>query len=203
MYLKNTSRYPTDEVEVLLAYAADGFDLTAVAAHVKNSQHAYAGMAYPSVPRFARRNAHASARMLVTLRLGAPGKFPADNLRTTQRWVDEHHDDVPECGFVENVLGLEYGSPEYREWWRTHRIWTCHRGGVQVNRVQRLETRRGPYGGRGSPLIEMRDWREGLVALAAHEFTHIHQFQNNLRRSEVHAEQSAARRLERYRSASR
>lgn len=200
MLLKNTSRYETVEIRRLLEFAAVDRDLRGVAVHVKNSKHAYAGMAYERVPRIA--NAPSSAQRLVTLRIGAPGKFPADNVRRTVRWADmPQYDPVPDRGFVEDVIGLEYGTPEYKQWWRDHRIWTVTRRGVQFNRVQRKVETSGPYGGKGSPVIEMRDWREGVVALAAHEFTHIHQFQNNLPRSEVQCEVAAAQRLEAYRAA--
>lgn len=197
MFLKNTSRYATATVRELLAHASDGFDLRSVAVNVKNCSGAYGGMAYPKVPRMA--NVAASARYLVTVRIGAPSKFPCDNQITTTRWVDEPMTIFPIHGFVENILGIAYDSPEYKAWWREHRIWTCHRGGVQINRVQRRVVKRGPYGGKGSPLIVKQDWREGLVALAAHEFCHVHQFQNSLPRSEVHAEQAAERRLIAYR----
>lgn len=198
MILKNTSRYPTETVSELLAFAADGFDLRGVAVHVKNSKHAYAGMAYERVPKIA--NAAPSATRLVTLRIGPPGKFPVDNVRTTKRWRDmPQYDPVPDRGFVEDVLGIPYNSPEYRKWWQTHTIDTVYRKGVQINRVRELVVTTAPYGGKGSPLIEMRDWREGLVGLAAHEFCHIHQFQNNLPRSEVHAERAALKRLMAYR----
>jgi hypothetical protein len=56
-----------------------------------------------------------------------------------------------------------------------------------------------PYGGKTSPLIEMQNWREALVAVAAHEFCHIHQFQNKLPRSEIQCEKAAAKRLDAYR----
>ncbi len=199
MLLKNTSRYPIEEVRRLLAFASEGIDLRRVAVHMKNGTHAYAGMSYERVPRIA--NAVPSAQHLVTLRIGQPDKFPADNMRTTVRWIDmPEYDPVPDQGFVETVLKLAYNSPEYKEWWRGHRIWTCHRGGAQVNRVQRKAESRTPYGGKGSPLIEMMDWREGLVGLAAHEFTHIRQYQNNWPRSEVQCEQFAAKRLAAYRN---
>ena len=194
MILKNTSRYPTDEVRTLLMISADRVDLVRVAVHVKNSRHAYAGMAYERVPHIA--NAAPTATRLVTLRIGSPEKFPADNMRAT--WVDlPEYDPVPDRGFVENVIGLTYGSVEYKLWWREHRIQTCYRGGVQTNRIQKRVRR--PYGGKNSPLIEMRDWREAIVALAAHEFTHIRQFENNWPRSEVQCEKAAARILEAFR----
>ena len=46
----------------------------------------------------------------------------------------------------------------------------------------------------------MGDWRERLVALAAHEACHVRQFREGLRRSEVEAERWALRVLEAWRS---
>jgi hypothetical protein len=65
-----------------------------------------------------------------------------------------------------------------------------------------LEPVRHPYGGKRSPLIRMNDWREALVAVAAHEARHLWQFATDARRSEVDAEQFAAQRLAAYRIAS-
>jgi hypothetical protein len=42
-----------------------------------------------------------------------------------------------------------------------------------------------------APWITVGDWRERLVALAAHEACHVHQFRTGARRSEVHAERWA------------
>jgi hypothetical protein len=41
---------------------------------------------------------------------------------------------------------------------------------------------------RTAPWITVEDWAERLVALAAHEAFHVHQFRDGLRRSEVQAE---------------
>ena len=46
-----------------------------------------------------------------------------------------------------------------------------------------------------APWITVRDWRERLLALAAHEACHIHQFREGLRRSEVAAERWALKKL--------
>ena len=46
-----------------------------------------------------------------------------------------------------------------------------------------------------APWITVGDWRERLIALAAHEAYHVHQFREGLRRSEVQAERWALRRL--------
>lgn len=201
MLFRNSCRYPDDEVRRIVDLAAVDFDLARVAVHVKNCAAAYRGRAYSRVPRIS--DVPRTAAMLVTLRVGPPERYPTNNLVHTRRWVDEPYDDVPDRGFVEKVLGIAHGTPEYKAWWRGHRIWTVHRGGVQVNRVQRLVERTAPYGGRGSPLIEVADWREGLVALAAHEFNHIRQFQNRWPCSEVECERVAAKRLASFRAEAR
>jgi len=54
---------------------------------------------------------------------------------------------------------------------------------------------------RTAPWITVRDWRERLVALAAHEAYHTHQFRHTMRRSEVQAERWALRVLESWRTA--
>jgi hypothetical protein len=43
-----------------------------------------------------------------------------------------------------------------------------------------------------APWITVGDWRERVIALAAHEAYHVHQFREGLRRSEVQAERWAA-----------
>jgi hypothetical protein len=54
-----------------------------------------------------------------------------------------------------------------------------------------------------SPIVEFADWREALVAVAAHEARHIWQYQFDRPRGEVDAELRAAARLEEYRGATR
>lgn len=56
------------------------------------------------------------------------------------------------------------------------------------------------YGGRRSPIITMIDWREALVAVAAHEARHVWQFQHEAPGSEIDAERFAAARLDEYRA---
>lgn len=50
-----------------------------------------------------------------------------------------------------------------------------------------------------APWITVEDWRERLVALAAHEAFNVHQFRQGLRRSEVQAERWAERMLSAWR----
>jgi hypothetical protein len=54
---------------------------------------------------------------------------------------------------------------------------------------------------RTAPAITVRDWRERLLTLVAHEAFHVHQFRTGLRRSEVTAERWALATLERWRTA--
>jgi len=65
-----------------------------------------------------------------------------------------------------------------------------NRGYPQSYRYPRLKT---------APSITVRDWRERLVALVAHEAFHVHQFRRGLRRSEVAAERWADSVLEAWR----
>jgi hypothetical protein len=54
-------------------------------------------------------------------------------------------------------------------------------------------------GRRTAPWITVGDWRERLMALAAHEACHVRQFTLGLRRSEVEAERWALRILSAWR----
>jgi hypothetical protein len=75
MFIQNTSRYPTDDVERLVRFATADLDMRGVCVNVKNShRYAYGGYAYLGVPEIS--NAPPSSDYLVTLRLGAPERFP-------------------------------------------------------------------------------------------------------------------------------
>jgi len=55
------------------------------------------------------------------------------------------------------------------------------------------------YGGKKSPIIVTNDWKETLVALAAHEARHIYQYRHRAPRCEVDCENWALSVLENYR----
>lgn len=75
MVIRNTSRYPTDEVRRLVKLATADLDMSRVCVNVKNRKSgAYSGRAYWSVPSIS--NAPPSSEHLVTLRLGPPEAFP-------------------------------------------------------------------------------------------------------------------------------
>ncbi len=75
MFLRNTSRYPTDDVRSLVEFATSDIDMHLVCVNVKNSRsRAYAGSAYLGVPEIS--NAPAETEYLITIRLGPPEMFP-------------------------------------------------------------------------------------------------------------------------------
>src|SRR5882762_714765 len=90
MFLRITSKHPKEEVERLVRFAAEPYDLRYVCVNVKNSQHAFRGRAYSRVPR-QYSNAPRTAKYLVVICIGAAEKFkrekPIDNIRPTYRWV--------------------------------------------------------------------------------------------------------------------
>ena len=180
MRLQNTSRYPTQEVRELVEFATKGIRLTRVAVHVKNHRGSIRGMAYNGVPYISSRHDQKTVDRLVTIGIGTA--FPATNMRDNRRWVE--------------VSEEEYRSLSEQEQ-RGIRHWSYSDG---RHRYQRPVLDRHPYGGKRSPLIEMADWREGLVAVAAHEARHVYQAQRGKPASEVDAERFAAKRLAEYRT---
>jgi hypothetical protein len=182
MQVSNTSRYPTDEVRRLVALATAGVEMDDVAVNVKNSSRkAYGGRAYRGVPRLSP----VRASYLVTLHLGGPDRFPTTNLTEVVRWMPVGTR-LPEAQEAALGKGGRLVQRTERDARRCRRV----RYGVVV---------RQPYGGRRSPLLELADWREALVVVAAHEAWHIHQFRTGLRRVEAECERFAAAALARYR----
>lgn len=181
MRITNTSRYPTPLVKALVEFGSKGVNTTGVLVNVKNSaKHAYAGSAYPNVPRLCTHGRRLkTVKYLVVVRLGEPDDFPTDNMQEVVRWVDlaegEPYDDKEVRSFSKKVNGV-------LTWKLQHRVVVTQ-----------------PYGGKRSPVVTYNDWREALVGVAAHEFRHIHQFRRKKRASESDCERFAAKALERYR----
>jgi len=136
MRIKNTSRYPTVEVERLVRFAAKGIESSRVEVHVKNSKWVFAGRAWHNIGRSKIINVALDIDDLVVIRVGSPNNFP-----------------------------IEFSYP-------------------------RLKT---------APRYVIRNWREAIVSLTAHEFYHIRQRRTGKRASEVKAERWALKRLEAYR----
>lgn len=179
MRLRNHSIYPTDEVRELVEFGMKGVRTERLYVRVKNTDRgSTAGMAYKEVPDMSPVSGMVTADHLITIRIGKPSSFPDNNVRTYRRW--------------QKVSEAEYQMlPEDER--RQLRHWTFSDGRAPLYQREIVESH--PYGGKRSPLIEVKDWREGLVTIAAHEARHIHQFRYGKPRSEVDAERFAAKRL--------
>jgi hypothetical protein len=170
--LHNTSRYPHSEVSLLIAFAMQEIDHSRLAVHVRNSSRAYRGRAYEGVPQLSKRAVDPEIDRLVTIGIGAPSRFPCDNVQTRVRWVPLKRDDDTAASVLRR---------------RRDRL-----GRV---RMERQVIEQHGYGGKRSPVLVFHNWREALVSVAAHEARHIWQYQTDAPRSEVDAEQCAGRRL--------
>jgi hypothetical protein len=178
--LTNSSRYPDREVQTLVEFAMAGIDHSTLAVRVRNSRRAYRGRAYDGDPPISPLSHDRSVTRLVTLGLGTPEQFPCTNVTVSARWLRLPPDIDPRSlprGEVRRARRKGARYTHERRVWRTH-----------------------GYGGVRSPIVEFRDWRDALVAVAAHEARHIWQYQSDERRSEVDAERYAVDRLTRFRA---
>jgi len=182
--IKNTSQYPDSEVRELVTFAMKGIDTTGVMVNVKDSRHAYRGMAYHGIPSMSPAAKMRSVDRLITIGIGGSHKFPTDNMiRNKMRWQKVSDEDVQAMDPVRRGLVR----------------WTSYSDGRwQAHFHVLMEPH--PYGGKRSPLIEHADWREALVAVSAHEARHHYQMSHGKSLSEVDAEKHAAKALDRYRS---
>jgi hypothetical protein len=89
-------------------------------------------------------------------------------------------------GYVREVevVGTRRGEV-FRGWCYGRRV------NIQVGPPERFPHHRAPYRA-GAPEYDIRDWQEGIVQVAGHEFTHSRQFMRRVtRHSEVEAERGA------------
>jgi hypothetical protein len=104
MWIRNTSRYPDDQVQELVRFATRDVDMRNVCVNVKNGE--LAGGAYNGVPEIS--NAPARAEYLVTLRLGS----------RTQRWplgpINYHFKTPDEAGPRNRFPFFTFN--DWREW---------------------------------------------------------------------------------------
>lgn len=185
--IRNTSNYPDSEVRELVTFAMKGIDTTGVLVNVKNSKHSYRGMAYHGIPSMSPAARMSTVDRLITIGIGTPDRFPVDNMVTKLRWTPWQDADEPDPDGV--------GSS-----WAHASRWHYVGGRENVQQVRFGQPIRHPYGGKRSPHIEMVDWREALVAVAAHEARHHYQMAHRKPCSEVDAERHAAKVLARFRS---
>lgn len=168
MFISNQSSYPDAEVFRLVRYAFRGIRTTELGIQVKAARRGSSvhGYTHPRVPRTAPMAWHKSVTRFVMLAIGPPSAFPADNLiltNTKKRTVPLAKDRESWDALIASL-----GEDE--------RVWRVDYARQKVTIVTQKMI---PYGGQKSPLIEQRDWQEGLIALAAHEARHVWQFLRN------------------------
>ena len=184
MWFQSTARYPLQEVRTLVEFAMAEIDHAALAVRVKNTRDIYRGRAYDGVPGLSAAARQPGITRLVTIGIGPPASFP-----TTNQVLSAHWRKVREGESLDGVRASDL---------RLARPSSKPRGTAALEtprRLERREVRTHGYGGVHSPIVEMADWREALVAVASHEARHIWQFQHDAPRSEVAAEHYAAGRL--------
>ncbi len=193
MWLQSTSRYPLDEVRTLVEFAMAEIDHGQLAVRVKNTRDIYRGRAYDGLPSISAAQRQPGVTRLVTLAIGAPANFPTTNEVRTARWRR-----VREGESLEGVRAADLRRA------RPSTSATGSKGAKgKVGRapadprgaLERREMRTHGYGGVTSPVVEIADWQEALVAVASHEARHIWQYQHDAPRSEVDAERYSAGRL--------
>ena len=192
MKIRNTSRYPDVEVRRLVEIGCHGINTDGVLFNIKNSlKSAYRGRTYGRVPTISPAYHMIEVERLITIKIGAPSRFPTDNMTSSIRWEKETFpwDERPQRDTA------EWTSKTYYSQMRTS-TGGYHSYPVKI-RFGRIV--RHPYGGIRSPLITLADWREALVALAAHEARHHQQMKLKRRLSEVDAERFSAKRLAAFR----
>lgn len=191
MIFRNTSGYSDTLVRNLVLFGAKDIDLSQTAVWVKKSKHPYAGVAYPAIPPMSSWLHGSGARYLIVIRVGRPNQFPVNNLRTSIRWLP--FETSPQE--VQRLLGRTKGTLTDR--------YVNNGINPATGKMQYGIATTAPYGG---VLIECRDWREGIMSVAAHEARHVYQFQNGLLRKgkgrELDAQTFTAQRLADYREIS-
>jgi len=115
LLVRNTSPYPTIQVESLLHFAFTDVLNVGVEVHVKGSSRSYRGRAYDGIPRIA--NVDDSARFLVTIGLSrTKSGLPLRVNPGTKRLQRQYPDGIPIDGW-EDVL-VYVAAHEARHIWQ-------------------------------------------------------------------------------------
>lgn len=177
MRVLNETGHADTEVRNLVAFACKGINMARVMVVVTGSGGAaQSGRVYREVPDWSFAWSLETVDRLVIVSIAAEDRYPTDNMHLCSGWVDvQERDREDRCG-------------PYRS----------HHG--QLQRWSRMAEMRPRFGG-DSPRIDYRDWREGLVGLAAHQACHIDQYNHHIRSSDEDAERFAATRVIAYRAA--
>ncbi len=139
------------------------------------------------------------------MRLRNTSQYPTEEVRKLVKWACAPIDMRRVCINVKNSSGSFAGraydyvpsisnAPASSEYLVTLRIGSPERFPLEEHR----------YPGKSDrfPSYDIRDWREALVFLAAHEAVHIEQFKEGKSHSELRCEMFALKRLREFRAES-
>ena len=184
MKIINASQYPDEAILRLVRFAFAGIPAQGVGVYVGDFPgQTGRGLAYNGLPRKSQATPNGLCPFLssdkvtryVSLEFAGPHQFPANNIMS--RVIGTR-----QLPITDDILFDEQGRK------RTGREAVAYLSGLigedeKVHHVDRPRRhvvvatyRYGPYGGRGSVLIEYADWQEAVLAYAAHEARHIWQF---------------------------
>lgn len=184
---------PERDVRALVEMGTEGVNLTSTFVRLIAATHALSGRAYRQVPKRATDEAGPISRYMILLRVGPDAAlYPADNNHYKRKFftdlrLTETERRLAACAFAVKHAG------EVSEY-----VAQANGSGCMVRCFQ--VDYRECYGGRRSPLVRVESWQEALVAIAAHEAYHIHQFRTSQTASESQCERFAAARLAIYRA---
>ncbi len=208
-HFKNTSRYSSDvEILPMLHWVTDWLelkDVDRIAFNIKNvgGKAAYRGRAYlGGPPAQSPWNKVKGVTGLCIVAIGHPNNFPVENLVNYRRkriitdWIDGSP--MPdESTTIQTKDGPITLQPRWRKDFPDTLKWEWSK--EDKFRLYHLKVERLPYGGKTSRYYKCFDWREGFIAVAAHEVQHFKQREGNKRYSEVECEQVAGMVLDDYR----
>lgn len=192
MRIQNRSKYSTAEVRELIDQATKGVNLTGVTIMVNNCNWAHSGRAYLGVPRslVSRGVVADDSDYLIKIWIGDDAHFPVNNMRMMTRYSPKNLSEAEALAWAERTAIRLKGH-----------LYKVNTGiGLRYPNIRYQVAFECPYGGAGSPLITVNNWREGMVVIAAHEARHIHQYRHGKPASEVDCERFAAEALDRYRA---
>lgn len=180
MRVTNQSTQNDEDVRRLLVFATHGINMTDVTVTI-NDRHVD-----PTLKGFgkARRTASLPPNgSQYEIGIYFPDQaYPIDNRIKKVKWLPVDVDEDQ----AERLMRLDlYGVNITFRW----KKWAVKQYGI---------VRQHGYGGVSSPLIVVRNWREFLVWVAAHEARHIHQMRHGKRMSEVDCEKWAFKKVNDY-----
>lgn len=193
-FLLQTARDPED-VAWLMEFAAAviGMDTDSIGVHFKDApNYGYSGRAYSRKPARCPFAKDRHITHYIKVNVGKDRHFPAENVVMRRRVLPWGTSEADAQKAMDKI------DPIFRPQLRNRRAYlSAHFSALEQPRYEVLTFQ--PYGGRKAAYYVMHNWREAVVAITAHELTHIDQFRNNRRASEAECEAAALTALRAFR----